>query len=111
MIKCPYCGKELNLQAVLASEMPSQLQPKKKWYFATFWIVFIFLSLGPLAPFALPLVWFNPRYKPMTKWIVTVLVVAISAWVAVPTWNLLKSEYSAYQNMMQQLNKLGTGKF
>jgi hypothetical protein len=61
-IKCRYCGEFLN--------KPSG--PKTKWYFSTSAVVIALLCLGPLA---LPLVWLNPRYKTVTKIIVTVLVI------------------------------------
>jgi hypothetical protein len=78
MIKCPYCGKEFG----------EQIQPKQKWYFSTYWFVIALLCVGP---FALPLMWFNPRYKLITKIIVSVAVIAISIWLYVEVkaaWNL-----------------------
>ena len=65
MIKCPYCGKEFDENG----------QPKEKWYFTNYRVVIALLCFGPLA---LPLVWYNPRYNPRTKWIVSVLVIIIT---------------------------------
>jgi hypothetical protein len=84
MVKCPYCGKEFE-------------QPK--WYFSTFWVIVLFLCLGP---FALPFVWFNPRYKPITKWIVTVLVVLATIWLCIKSASL-------YHTLKQQLQVDLTG--
>lgn len=69
-IKCRYCGEFL--------DGSGQRAPKPrtgKWYHATPSVIMALLFVGPLA---LPLVWFHPRYKPMTKIVVTVLVLAVT---------------------------------
>ncbi len=48
---------------------------KEKWFFKTSVLVIALLSVGP---FALPLLWFNPRYRPWPKIIWTVLILALS---------------------------------
>jgi hypothetical protein len=77
MIKCPYCGKDIELQALLTSETPAQGRAQTKWYFANYWFVIALMCIGP---FALPLMWFNPRYKLITKIIVSAVIIAISIW-------------------------------
>jgi uncharacterized membrane protein YvbJ len=69
-IKCRYCGEFLDG----ASRVNSRPQGKK-WYFATGSVVIALLCLGPLA---LPLVWLNPRYKPVTKAIITLIVLVVT---------------------------------
>lgn len=69
-IKCRYCGEFLDG----SSSSPKKVRPKK-WYFATGTVVMALLCLGPLA---LPLVWLNPRYKPVTRAIITVVVLALT---------------------------------
>ena len=98
MVKCPYCGKELDLQVILASATPAQAgtRAQAKWYFSTNWFVIALLCFGPLA---LPLMWFNPRYKLITKIIVSVLVIAVSIW-------LYREINSAWQLAKQQLGGL-----
>lgn len=96
MIKCPYCGKEFEVQAIDAAA--GSVLPKQKWYFTTYWIVIAFLCIGP---FALPFVWLNPRYKPIIKWIVTVLVIIITIWLSIKSIDM-------YRNLMQQLNGLNS---
>jgi membrane protein YdbS with pleckstrin-like domain len=88
MVKCPYCGKEFDETA--------PPKPKIKWYFTTYWVVIALLSLGP---FALPLIWYHPRYKPATKWIISVLVIIITIYATVKSIDL-------YHNMMQQYNQM-----
>lgn len=95
MIKCPYCGKELDLQVMLASAPPAAA--KTKWYFSTSCFVIALFCFGP---FALPLMWFNPRYKLATKIIVSVLVIAISIWLyreITAAWQLAKQQLGGLQ--------------
>jgi len=79
MKKCPFCAEQIQDDAVkcrfCGEFLDRSAKLKAKWYFATSVSVIAILCLGPLA---LPLVWFNPRYKPITKIIVTVLVTAIT---------------------------------
>jgi ribosomal protein L32 len=50
------------------------------WYYRPLWIVV--LALTALGPLALPLVWRTPRLGRTGKWITSVVVVAVSAYVA-----------------------------
>jgi hypothetical protein len=69
-IKCRYCGEFLD-----GSRRAGSSPRPKKWYFATGTVVLALLCLGPLA---LPLVWLNPRYKPVVKGIVTAIVLGFT---------------------------------
>ncbi|PKL45383.1 MAG: hypothetical protein CVV39_08020 [Planctomycetes bacterium HGW-Planctomycetes-1] len=86
MIKCPYCGKEFDETG----------KPKIKWYFSTYWVVIGLLCAGP---FALPLIWFNPRCKPATKWIVSIVVMIVTIWLTIKSIELM-------QTMRQQLQRI-----
>jgi len=55
------------------------------------------LSVGPLA---LPLVWFNPRYKPITKLVLTAVVISLSLLVYIAIRNL-------YLQWIEQMKELG----
>lgn len=89
MINCPYCGKEFDEKGL----------PKAKWYFSNYWVIIAILCAGP---FALPLVWFNPRYKTITKWIITILVIVITVWGTMKSIELFRS-------LSQQLKDLQLG--
>jgi hypothetical protein len=65
-IKCRYCGEFLN-----GTSRVSPMRSEKKWYYNTNILILALLVIGP---FALPMVWKNPRYKNTTKTIITVIV-------------------------------------
>src|SRR4030042_5984539 len=63
-IKCRYCGEFLDPgHAAIQRDQQPRTRPSK-WYFATSTVVVAMLCLGP---FALPLVWLNPRYNVVVK--------------------------------------------
>jgi hypothetical protein len=59
--------------------------------------VIALLSVGPLA---LPLVWFNPRYKPMTKLVLTAVVISLSLLLYIAIRTL-------YLQSIEQMKELG----
>lgn len=67
-------------------------KPKDKWYFKTSTLVIAFLGVGPLA---LPLVWFNPRFKTITKIAVTFIVIILTYYL----WIVLKPIIKNYQEL------------
>jgi uncharacterized membrane protein YvbJ len=92
-IKCRYCGEFLD-----GSYKPSpNALPQTKWYYSTSAIVIGLLGLGPLA---LPLVWMNPKYKMITKIIITIVVIVITIW-------LCQLMGQMYQQTIKQINDLG----
>ncbi len=94
-IKCRYCGEFLEA----ASE---SVAPGGKWYFTNMAVVIALLALGP---FALPLVWLNPRYNLVTRLVITVVVVAFSYWAYGFTRDLLQD----LNEQMDLVHELGGG--
>lgn len=70
---CPFCGRRLRLPD----------GPEVKWYYSRYAVM---IGLGTMGPFALPLVWFNPRYTAIKKITLTVAILVLTILILYGLW-------------------------
>jgi len=70
--------------------------PKTKWYWTTRFLIIALLSAGP---FALPLLWFNKKYSWPQKLLWSVVVLALSYYMAVYTVDLFQKVLAQYRDL------------
>jgi len=78
--RCRFCGRELDEGFLFCPFCGGRIGPRDhsqvRWYHTRYGIAFALVLLGP---FALPLVWSNPRYSVATKTTVTILILVLTA--------------------------------
>ena len=71
-----------------------------RWYHRPAVVILAVLAAGP---FALPLVWYNPGLKKIYKWIITVLVLALTAYIVMISIDVVKKLMVEFKNLSEAL--------
>ena len=100
-IKCKHCGEFLNTPPSPEGTTPPPLPATETlpWYFRPTWILFVVLSVPPLA---LPQIIWHPTLSLPRKLVYTVVILLLT-WAA---WLLVLFTISTFKHLLEEIAKL-----
>jgi hypothetical protein len=100
-IKCRYCGEFIH--GFRSTDVKT---PSKKWFYTNSGLVILLFITGPFAVFILPVIWKNPYLKKISKIIITLLILAYTAFCIFVVVVAVKTALEMFKEQLNGLEQI-----